>query len=463
MERRVAGVAVARQAAHRVVARRRGEPAQAATEIGRLEVGIAAEGCLPARAQRQRRRSHRGRAQVHGHVAFHGAERLLDVPGGRERLAAHQRMNAVARVAVAAQHHRAGFFRAVARVELDDGRGPHLAEIAEAVRLLLVQQRVVVQVLVRAVLDRRADEEREGATERQRQRRRERELVLLRLEDVRLRVAAGARLVAEAVVAGGLDAGGVTVPAPIPAPVLGAELRAVVGAERLLPERPARSQSVPARVRVLAEAEGARVGRHAHECAEVAAVGEPGREERVAPPVARRDPGRLLGGWRRGVLLAIEVRARSRDELGRAAVAAQARAAALRVVNHVMARSADDSQHDAVRLPQRAHAVVAAGEVHLHLARLAVVQRPAHDGLAQRLPVRAAGPHPHARIVLVRTLDLDDLGRVGQVELHLVRQGGGSSGPRPRRAGRGVPAGRASAARRRSRRTRRASGARPSR
>ena len=110
-------------------------------------------------------------------------------------------MRAVTRVAEGAERHRARVLRAVARVERQDPRRPDLPEVARAVGLLLVEQRIGPRVPVGAVANRGTHEEREVARERKRERGREGELVVLRLVEVALRIAAVARLVAEAEVA----------------------------------------------------------------------------------------------------------------------------------------------------------------------------------------------------------------------------------------------------------------------
>src|SRR5260221_8960381 len=139
--------------------------------------------------------------------------------------------------------------------------------------------------------------ERERAGEWDRDGGREQELLLARLEELRIRVAAVGRRVSEAVEAQRIYAGCVTVPAPVPAPVLAAQLRAIVHAIGAVAARERRAQDVPAGIRILAESERTCVDAGSHQRADVGAVSDPRHDEGVATPVPRRDPGR---GPRRG-------------------------------------------------------------------------------------------------------------------------------------------------------------------
>src|SRR5262249_8642681 len=149
----------------------------------------------------------------------------------------------------------------------------------------------------------------------------------------------------------------------------------------------ARPDRVAARIGILAEGVALCVDDKAREDAEVAAVRQPGRDERVAAPVARRDPGRALGGRGRHVALGVEGRARAFDELAGSSVPAEARTAALPIVDDVPTRTADDAHGDAVARALGLDLVVTRAEIDLDLARLARQQRAVVERLALRCAV----------------------------------------------------------------------------
>ena len=175
------------------------------------------------------------------------------------------------------------------------------------------------------------------------------------------------------------------------------------------------------RVRVLAEAEARAVRHHADEEPEVGAVREPRREEAVAAPAARRDPGRVLGRRRRLVLAAVEVRARAGLKLP--GPPSLLKRVPPPCVSSTTAWPAAPTTRS--RVPLGLPVVLTRSSPPPRYTCTSTVSFScsvrSKPGSPARLAVGRARPRPHERVAAA-ALDLDELGAVGQVDLDLLRE-----------------------------------------